>query len=334
MNDFPIASVIMPVYNAEKHVSYAIESILNQTFTLFEFIIYNDGSIDSTHSIIQKYKDDRIKYIKSEKNKGIVNALNQSISIAAGEYIIRMDSDDIADIRRIETQVLYMERNKKIGICGSYLRIMDSSQIVVKPITDSEIRWWFFKGCPFAHPSVIIRKSVLKENNLHYREEFKVAEDYDLWWRMAKVTRMSNISEKLLSYRVHLQQESNTNSLIQAEKVRKSKEAFFEYLKIDSSPENIKFAEEIFSDLLAYTPRNLLRINRFFKKLNSDKSKVFFGMEEIDNTRKYYVKKQLVNLEYYSISLILYPSIWLIKDWRQSILFLIKCIVGWKTRTK
>jgi glycosyltransferase involved in cell wall biosynthesis len=327
-----VVSVIMPVFNAEKYLSTAIDSILNQTFKSFEFLIFNDGSNDNTHSIIQKYQDKRIKYIKNETNLGIVNALNHCFNISVGKYLIRMDSDDIADKKRIEIQVDYMEKNRDVGVSGSFLKIIDSFEIVKKPLTDEQIRWWFFKGCPFAHPTVIIRTEVIKRYNLNYREEYRVAEDYDLWWRVAKITKLSNISDKLLSYRVHLEQESTANFLKQREKLLKSKIAFFNYLKINSSPENIQFTEKLFSDSLPYTPENLIKVYEFFKKLKSKESNFFFGTYEIDKTRHFFFKKHLINLEFYNINLIFFPRVWISNNWKYNFVFLGKCIINWKTR--
>ena len=119
----PKISVIMPAYNAEQYISEAIESILGQTFADFEFIIIDDGSSDSTSGIIASYKDSRIRYFRNEKNLGIVGALNRGLALAAGEYIARMDADDISLPERFQTQCAYMEKHPDVGVCGTAIKV-------------------------------------------------------------------------------------------------------------------------------------------------------------------------------------------------------------------
>ena len=117
----PVISVIMPVYNTkEKFLREAVESILNQTFTDFEFIIINDGSDSITEDIILSYKDLRIKYLKNEQNLGIVQSLNKAVKTAKGKYIARMDADDISMPHRLEKQYEFMENHPQCGVCGTY----------------------------------------------------------------------------------------------------------------------------------------------------------------------------------------------------------------------
>ena len=119
----PKVSVVMPAYNAEKYIGEAIESILNQTFRNFEFIIINDGSVDRTKEIIQEYDDPRIVLLENDKNSGIVVTLNKGVDAATGEYIARMDADDIALSNRIEQQVMFLNTHRNIGVVGSALQI-------------------------------------------------------------------------------------------------------------------------------------------------------------------------------------------------------------------
>lgn len=119
----PKVSVVMPAFNAEKYIREAVDSILNQTFTDFEFIIINDGSTDHTKEIILEYDDPRIVLLENEKNSGIVVTLNKGIQFARGEYIARMDSDDISLCNRIERQVLFLDSHAHIGLIGSVLLV-------------------------------------------------------------------------------------------------------------------------------------------------------------------------------------------------------------------
>ncbi|WP_170000229.1 glycosyltransferase [Campylobacter sp. RM9328] len=198
-------SVIMPVYNAEKYLDEAIQSILNQTYKDCEFIIINDGSTDDSLSIIERYKkqDERIVLIDRE-NRGIVASLNEGIQIAKGKYIARMDADDISLPTRFEEQLKIMENDKNIVVCGSWVNIFGENRKdkVFKYFEqDKEIKANLIMSCCFAHPSVIMRKSVFVDNNIWYDENFKNAEDYHLWTQLAKVGKFYNIPRVLLNYR-------------------------------------------------------------------------------------------------------------------------------------
>jgi len=208
MNNNPAVSVVMSVYNAELYLEDAIESILNQTYKDFEFIIINDGSTDSSLEIIKKYskKDERI-IVVSRDNKGIVYSLNEGIRLAKGEYIARMDADDISLDFRFEQQLNFIKKNS-LDICGGhYLLIDDEGRINglnVVPISHEMCTLSLLFKVPFAHPSVMIRKRFLDENSLEYGQSaYKIAEDLDLWLRMQKCgARFGNVDSVVLKYRI------------------------------------------------------------------------------------------------------------------------------------
>lgn len=200
-------SVIMPVYNIEETVlREAVESILIQTFTDFEFIIINDGSDNNVDDVIKSYNDDRIIYIKNDSNLGIVKSLNKAVDIARGKYIARMDADDISYPERFETQYSFMEENPDCGVCGSNIVIIGDNKFHISNYreTHNEIRYsMLFKGCHICHPTVFIRKKVLDENSLKYNEEDIHAEDYGLWLNLMEKTRLHNLKDILVTYRIH-----------------------------------------------------------------------------------------------------------------------------------
>lgn len=204
MKKTPKISVLMPTYNAEEYIATAIESILNQTFSDFEFIIINDGSTDNTADIVKTYAkaDKRIKFVDNKKNQGLVAVLNQGLDMANGEYIARMDSDDISLPQRFARQVEYMDANPDVGVLGTAGQNFgaDNSTNISPEIVDViEL----IRGVGFYHPSVMMRKSVLDEYNLRYDPNYPLAEDHELWSRMLNVTKMRNIPDVLLKYRVH-----------------------------------------------------------------------------------------------------------------------------------
>lgn len=215
----PKISVVMAVYNGEKYVSEAIESILNQTYKDFEFIIINDGSKDNTFELIEKYQnqDQRIKLV-SRENNGLVQSLNEGIKMANGDYIARMDADDICLPTRFEEQLSYMDFNK-LDLCGSWVQTFNSQSelaILEYPEKHNDIEFRSFFMCSFAHPSVMIKRSIF--DKIKYKNE--TAEDYRLWCDiLSNGYKAGNIQRVLLKYRIHNAQltQIRTEELINSE---------------------------------------------------------------------------------------------------------------------
>lgn len=206
LRENPAISVVMSVYNSEKYLAEAIESILNQTFTDFEFIIINDGSTDSSLAIIESYmaKDERVVLI-SRENKGLPASLNEGIAIAKGKYIARMDADDISLPERFQKQYDFMESNPKVGVCGTkaylFKEIPSKKHIIGHPVDhQSLIVRLLFSVC-FIHPTVLMRKRVLDKVDYIYNTSFKNSQDYELWARLMDKTQFYNLQEPLLYYR-------------------------------------------------------------------------------------------------------------------------------------
>lgn len=216
----PKVSVVMPVYKGDVYLSEAVESILNQTFPDFEFIIICDDPTDTTRQVLDKYQqsDSRIK-IYYQKREGLINSLNRGFSLARGEYIARMDADDVSLPERFAKQVQYLEKHPEIGIVGSFCWLIDENGhqygILRVPINDLEIRWTSLLGSPFAHPVVMIRRDIIMQYNLFYDDEWKFVEDYELWIRMLEYTHGVNFIDPLLKYRVHFNQTTNKHREIQ-----------------------------------------------------------------------------------------------------------------------
>jgi len=206
----PAISVILPVYNGEKYLREAVSSILNQTFNDFEFIIVNDASSDNSHTIIQSYTDDRIIYLQNSENQGLVGALNRGIRLSTGKYIARMDQDDIAMPERFKRQFEFMESHPGFIICGTQVEVFEGPGKLSYPLYDEECRIELIFAPPFAHPTVMILSSVLKNNNIFYREKFKDAEDYGLWTEISLYGKMANLPFIGLLYRRHSTQYTNT----------------------------------------------------------------------------------------------------------------------------
>lgn len=200
----PKATVLMPVYNAAPYLREAVNSILNQSFRDFEFLIFDDGSTDGSREILGAYDDPRIRLFCYPENTGYVRHLNRGIELARGEYLFRMDADDIALPQRLERQVAFLDANPGVGLCGSWAETPDTpARLLRRPCSHEEIRLQLLSGTTFIHPTVAMRCSMLRQHGLRYREEYLYAEDYALWAECAKVTRMAIIPEVLLRYRIH-----------------------------------------------------------------------------------------------------------------------------------
>jgi len=196
----------MSVYNGEKYLREAIESILNQTFDDFEFLIVDDGSTDKTLEILREYakKDSRIKVIVNQGNIGLTKSLNKAIREAKGEYIARQDADDVSMPERLEKQIEFLERNLEIGMVGTfYYEISGEGRIIrrkVMPKDNKELRRTLIRYNPFFHGSVMIKREVFSKVGL-YNENFKRAQDYELWFRIANSYKLANVPEFLTKRR-------------------------------------------------------------------------------------------------------------------------------------
>lgn len=175
----PKISVIMPVYNTkEEYLREAIESILNQTFTNFEFIILNDGSTDeNVEKVIKSYADKRIKYLYKE-NTGIADTLNFGLSQVKGEYVARMDSDDISLPERFKRQVEFLDKNKEFSLVSALYEQFPEYYVPNHPARVGLIDL-LVKGCVVAHPLVMFRKQDFQNRCLKYDEKLLCAQDYD-----------------------------------------------------------------------------------------------------------------------------------------------------------
>jgi len=199
----PRASVVMPVYNSEKYLKSAMDSILEQSFKNFDFIIIDDASTDNSLEIIKSYTDPRIKLVINNKNQGISYSLNRGINLSSGEYIIRMDSDDISLPKRFEKQIAFMDSHPKFGVCGTWVKTIGAEEGVVwRPSTKPDIvHCTTLFSAVLCHPSTIIRRTFLEQYSLRYCLEVSGFEDWDMWRRAAIHFPIVNIPQVLLYYR-------------------------------------------------------------------------------------------------------------------------------------
>lgn len=211
----PTISVLLPVFNSAAYLKLAIQSVIDQQFSDFELIIINDGSTDNCEQIINSFTDSRIIYHKNKTNKGLIYSLNFGINISKGKYIARMDADDISHSKRFYKQVQFLNSNNKVAVVATTITFINESgelagnwQLDLKTILPNEIKKTMpFQNC-IAHPSIMIRTEIAKENL--YNINFKNIEDYELWLRLLnKNYSIAKLNENLLYYRLH--QHSITN---------------------------------------------------------------------------------------------------------------------------
>lgn len=201
----PKVTVLMPVYNGEEYLCEAIESILNQTFRDFEFLIISEhGTSEESLAIIKNYTDERIRHIHNTARLGLVGSLNLGLKEARGKYIARMDADDISYPKRFELQVKLMDNKKKVGICGTWVETIEnnSRSIFRYPTDPKKIQSRLLFDSPLAHPSVIFRKIFLERFGLKYDMNDLYAEDWSLWQKSSFIFPIINIPKVLLKYRI------------------------------------------------------------------------------------------------------------------------------------
>jgi glycosyltransferase involved in cell wall biosynthesis len=243
----PLVSVLMPVYNGEKFLNEAIDSILNQTYADFEFLIINDGSTDNSETIILSYDDSRIRYEKNNSNLKLIATLNKGIELANGKYIVRMDADDISTSDRIEKQVAFMEKNSDIGLCGTWFESFDEKETKGECKYASKHDIICFKHLyqiHLSHGTAIFRASLLDKFNFRFDKDFSHAEDYDLFSRMSQCTKLANLPFVGYYVRHHVNEVSVKYNNIQRHNSLKVRKRLFELLetKVDES-ELIAFEE-------------------------------------------------------------------------------------------
>jgi len=199
----------MPVYNEEQFIFSAVESILNQSFDDFEFIIIDDASTDNTKLILTQIEDSRIYRVYNQKHSGNYACRNQGLSLSKGKYICVMDADDIAHPDRLLKQCIFMESNPHCLAAGSYYESFSdntSPYLVKPPLEESLIKVLLLKNNIFAHPTLIIRNDIFERYQLRYNEHYYYSSDYDLLTHINQLGVTTNIPEILLRYRRHNKQ--------------------------------------------------------------------------------------------------------------------------------
>lgn len=247
-----LLTVLMPVYNAEKHIAEAINSILAQTLTNFEFIIIDDGSVDNSMLIVRSYQDPRIKIIQNDRNMGISATLNKGIQLSSTELIARMDADDISYPDRLQQQYQYMIANPDCALLSAWVRVVtEDKQLAYFDCFNTDYQYYNLPFIsPMYHPTVMYRRSAVLTVG-GYTQQY--AEDYALFWNLSRYYKIHNIEQVLLDYRI------TTQSLHQ---VLRKKE--YEIAHMEQALCNIHYYT---GETFQITPNHLASLCHFFEPL-------------------------------------------------------------------
>ncbi|TWF44330.1 glycosyltransferase involved in cell wall biosynthesis [Chitinophaga polysaccharea] len=306
--ELPLVSVILPCYNAENYIANAVDSIINQTYRELEIIIIDDCSTDGSSEILRELaaKDNRIKLLRNDINLKLVATLNRGISVAIGQYIVRMDADDISYPDRIEKQVAFMERHPNIGISGTAIMQFEDGKediLMTLPTDDAILKAKIFTSTIFFHPTVIIRSDVLRSNHLAYNSNYHQAEDWGLWIEMIDKVSVGNIKEPLLRYRIVPNSETR---IAEADSLKRSKTFYmllkrkFEIDRFSLSDDEVKlytyFVSRQFALLL---PKDgVAKIVRIFDKILNQAKDLNFSPVTIKYMKLYFSLRLMVTLIY------------------------------------
>ncbi len=222
MTTLPLVSVLLPVYNADRYIAQAIESILNQTLTNFELLIIDDGSTDGSAQILQAYaaQDQRIRLLVRE-NRGLISTLNEMLQQAKGEFLARMDADDLSLPDRLQQQVQFLQQHPEVVCVGGAFDLIDPQgrtvQWIPMPQSNAEIQQMLLIGRTIInHPCALIRRSALLQIG-GYDPEMRTVEDLDMLLKLGEIGELANLPEVVLKYRFHPNSVSAQNILFQTQ---------------------------------------------------------------------------------------------------------------------
>lgn len=268
---YPKISVLMPVYNAEKFLKKAINSILGQTFKDYEFLIINDGSTDNSKKIILSYKDSRIRYYENKINQGVIKTLNRGLRLSKGKYIARMDADDISMKYRLKKQYNFMEQNQQIAVSGTWLKIIgnktQNNKIWENPCDHNSIKCSALFYSPIFHPTAILRSNIFIKYHIFYNSSYIHAEDYALWVKIMEKEKVANINDVLLYHRIHPNSTGIINSLLLRKNSNKLRVYQLHKLGIHPTNTELQIHQAISSNQLKLNKKNIFAARLWLLKL-------------------------------------------------------------------
>lgn len=300
-------SLIMPVYNAAKYVSEAIESILNQTYKDFELIIIDDCSTDNSMQIVSSYKDDRIKIIHNERNAGIAQSRNNGLKVAKGEYIALMDDDDISLPQRFEKQMNFLDSNPDFDFVGGRYQIIDkkgevtseSGKALHNPLY---IKASFFFRNIISNGEMMFRRSIISQYNIRYADNQLGMEDFRFWIECSKIGKFYMLDQVFLQHRIHDTSETHRNVCLHGEERNDRKKELmkysFELSGIDLNAAALNEIHEVINKENCKDRMELLTFYRTLKEiLNNEKIIALDCYKEMTIICRQYLQAQMPFVE-------------------------------------
>lgn len=338
-------TVLMSVYNGEKYLREAIDSILNQTYKDFDFVIYDDCSTDSSASIINSYEDPRIIYRYNEVNQGLTRNLADGVERAETEYIARMDADDIAYPERLQKQIAWMDEHRDVSILGtpvSYFYDMPGDgELAQQPTDDATIKATLFVSFTLMHPSIMIRRADLVEHELNYNPEYRCSQDHALYLDCIRSgLKFANMQVPLLYMRSHGESISKAKHGAQQECSQRARWNFLKATGIasDCTKEEIDAYNTFASGYFPILPSTVHLIESFMEKIYSNPNlNKYFDNELI----RHMIANKLSYGAYHAIEdkityraalearksqLMQYSDVWPLK---MKVKFIIKRLINW-----
>ena len=286
----PRVSILMPVYNVAPYLREAMDSILTQTFQDFELIVLDDCSPDNSAEILDTYTDERIVRYRGEKNMGLSNVLNVGLQMARGEFIARMDSDDLSTPERLATQVAYLDAHPEVDLCSCGMELFGAKQATwVREMNVEDVKITALFHSPILHASSMWRRASFERVGLRFLQEMVPAEDYDMWTRaMAAGLRLVNIPQVMYKYRIHPSQ-ATTQTDKTAHKDREVKANFLRMLYPNEDMTDVNL-------LPVQTVSDIGRIKQSVTKLiEANKRSPFFEVTRLEKRLWNYYYRQVVN---------------------------------------
>lgn len=263
-------TIILPVYNGERYLREAIDSVLSQTYRDFELWVCNDGSTDGTVSIVDSYTDPRVKRIDNPQNMGLVATLNRAFAMVESPFIARMDDDDLWHENKLELQMALLESRPDVGVCGTSIhKFGDLDAIHIFPEESDALKVGLLFYCMMSHPSVVYRRSMLVETGLSYRKDYFPAEDYKMWIDVLQYSNIYNIQQPLVEYRQHGGQICRERQEEQAALDRRLHEEQLRLIFPDPTEEELAFHLDRFTTLRPTSENEVKQFRHWFKKLCS-----------------------------------------------------------------
>jgi glycosyltransferase involved in cell wall biosynthesis len=273
----PIVSVLMPVFNGEKYIAEAINSLLQQSYTHWELIILDDGSADATPQIVQPFlADARVQYVRHAVNKGLAHIRNEAVSYAKGEFLAWLDSDDIAHPQRLASQVEYLVQNPKIALLGSWANYISPEKdfllVTQPPTVPAKIHaMLLFTNC-FVQSTIMIRSEVMQQ--FRYDARFPPAEDYDLWVKIAQQYPTANLPVALVDVRRYTTSTSQQRKTIARQHCCQIAQRQLQQIGIEATPKESALHIDIPHFLVPLNVENYQKIVDWLAKLQEAQTRI------------------------------------------------------------